>query len=323
MRDLYDVDTKVVKASVRLNGKPNPSWLRRYYWWDNALWVINSITDWNVSSFDTTEVEFIKVQDTNNYKLTRIDYTGALQVLIDSGVPVPHTGGTVQGRVVQQSTTDHWAFGVGGDADLFEVVYSNGVAEYLYEGFSITPTTGTGVSTNFTLTVPANTSALSRTIIVRAEDRDDIPSFGYVTQEGDNSPFLDFAPQSKNVEVGINAQTYVLYFVAENIRPNSVTASSNSPEWVSVVSVDEATSAITLSVSASTMGGLRTALITINGIGINGAVVNNQTQFKQQGSDIDIDYDRVDFNYNETSTNRVRIITSSNWTATINDSNGE
>ncbi len=71
------------------------------------------------------------------------------------------------------------------------------------------------------------------------------------------------------------------------------------------------------------MGGLRTAQLTINAIGINGAVVNNQTLFKQQGSDIDIDFDRVDFNYNETGTNRVRIITSSNWTATINDSNGQ
>lgn len=320
MRDLYDVDTKVVKASVRLNGKPNPSWLRRYYWWDNALWVINSITDWNVSSFDTTEVEFIKVQDTNNYKLTRIDYTGALQVLIDSGVPVPHTGGTVQGRVVQQSTTEHWAFD-----DIIVATYSNGTTEYLTVGYDIglTPTTGMGVSTNFTLTVPANASAVSRTFTLRAEDSDDNPAFGYVTQEGDNSPYLDFAPQSKNVTVGINAQTYVLYFVAENIRPNSVTVTSNSPVWVDVVSVDEATSAITLSVSASTMGGLRTAQLTINGIGVNGAVVNNQTLFKQEGSDIDIDFPSVTFNYNETGTNRIQIITSSQWTATINDSNGQ
>lgn len=320
MRDLYDVDTKVVKASVRLNGKPNPSWLRRYYWWDNALWVINSITDWNVSSFDTTEVEFIKVQDTNNYKLTRIDYTGRLQILIDSGVPVPHTGGTVQGRVVQQSTTDHWAFD-----DIIVATYANGTTEYLTVGYDITltPTTGTGVSTNFTLTVPANASALSRTFTIGAEDSDDTTVYGYVEQEGDNSPYLDFAPESKNVEVGTNAQTVVLYFVAQNIRPNSVTASSNSPEWVSVVSVDEATSAITLSVSASTMGGLRTALITINGIGVNGAVVNNQTQFKQQGSDIDVYPYSISINYNETGTGRVQIITSSNWTATINDSNGE
>lgn len=314
--DLYDVNTKVVKANMFITERPNPSWLRRYYWWDNSLWRINTL-EWNVATYDSSPVEFIKVQDPENYKLAKINYTGRLRIVLDD-YEIGKNGGTITGKVLQQSSTEHWAF-----TDYLVGTYPNGDVVYLETDTYVSPVTGTGVQTNITITVPANASALPITWAISALDSDDHRFYAYFTQEGDNSPYLDFAPQSKNVEVGVNAQTYVLYFVAENIRPNSITASLNSPEWVSVVSVDEANSAITLSVSASSMSGLRTAQITINGIGINGAVVNNQTLFKQVGSDIDVDYASVTFNYNETGTNRVQIITSSNWTATINDSNGQ
>ena len=316
MRDLYDVDTKVVKASVRLNGKPNPSWLRRYYWWDNSLWRINTL-EWNVATYDSSPVEFIKVQDPENYKLAKINYTGRLRIVLDD-YEIGKNGGTITGKVLQQSSTEHWAF-----TDYLVGTYPNGDVVYLETDTYVSPTTGTGVQTNITITVPTNASALPITWAISALDSDDHRFYAYFTQEGDNSPWIDFAPESQNVEVGVNAQTVILHFVAGNIRPNSVTASSNSTDWVEVVGVDEATSAITLSVDKSEMSGTRTAQITIGAIGINGAVINNQTQFKQQGSDIDIDYASVTFNYNETGTNRVRIITSSNWTTTINDSNGQ
>lgn len=65
--DMYDINTKVLTCYCQLKERPNPEWLQRFYWFDNAIWRLNKITDWNVSSFETTKMEFIKVQDIDNY----------------------------------------------------------------------------------------------------------------------------------------------------------------------------------------------------------------------------------------------------------------
>lgn len=67
VEDLYDVNTRILKCRVKLDGKPNPEWLRRFYWFDNVIWRLNKIIDWNISSDNTTLCEFIKVEDINNY----------------------------------------------------------------------------------------------------------------------------------------------------------------------------------------------------------------------------------------------------------------
>ena len=67
LEDLYDINTRVLTAWVRIIGQPNPNWLRKFYWFENAIWRINKITDWNVGSYDTTKVEFVKVQDVGDY----------------------------------------------------------------------------------------------------------------------------------------------------------------------------------------------------------------------------------------------------------------
>lgn len=85
LEDLYDINTKIMTAYVRIVGQPNPDWLRKFYWFENAIWRINKITDWNVGSYDTTKIEFVKVQDVDDYtsitqnkvnsiKLTATDY---------------------------------------------------------------------------------------------------------------------------------------------------------------------------------------------------------------------------------------------------------
>lgn len=67
LEDLYDINTRILTAWVRIVGQPNPNWLRKFYWFENAIWRINKITDWNVGSYDTTKVEFVKVQDVGDY----------------------------------------------------------------------------------------------------------------------------------------------------------------------------------------------------------------------------------------------------------------
>lgn len=65
--DLYDVNTKILTCYVRVQGKPNTDWMRRFYWFDNCIWRLNKIVDWNVTGDETTKMEFVKVQDTSNY----------------------------------------------------------------------------------------------------------------------------------------------------------------------------------------------------------------------------------------------------------------
>lgn len=66
--DRYDVDTKVVKCFVDLRGvQVNENLLRNFYVFENALWVLNKITNYTMTSYTTTECEFIKVKDKNNY----------------------------------------------------------------------------------------------------------------------------------------------------------------------------------------------------------------------------------------------------------------
>ncbi len=67
LEDLYDINTRVLTAWVRIVGQPNPNWLRKFYWFENSIWRINKITDWNVGSYDTTKVEFVKVQNVGDY----------------------------------------------------------------------------------------------------------------------------------------------------------------------------------------------------------------------------------------------------------------
>lgn len=66
--DLLDIDTKVMKCRVRLDGlQVNQSLLRRFFWYGNAWWVLNKISNHSLTTFDTTECEFVQVKDKANY----------------------------------------------------------------------------------------------------------------------------------------------------------------------------------------------------------------------------------------------------------------
>lgn len=314
IRDLYSNNTKVVKAFVRLSGKPNPSWLRRYYWWDNVIWRCNAIYDWNVSSFDTTQVEFIRVEDMDNYKLNRITHSGLLQVILNDNYAV-YSGGTITGRVTQQSNSENWHF-----PDYIKATYTNGDETLVLASSMVSPTTGTGVSTNITITVPSNPSALSRTFEVKVLDSELNPAYAYFTQQGDNTPYLDFLPSSKDVTVSPQEQTYVLYFDSANVIPASITATSNS-QWVLINGIDTQEKTITLFVRESQMVGLRTATIELSGVGIDGTTaVSNSTFFKQNTGEIDAWPLAINLDYFSTSGAPISITASTTWTATINDS---
>ena len=68
MRDRYDVDTKVMTCRVNFSGiQVNQDLLRKFYWYDNSLWVLNAIKNYSLTTYDPVECEFVRVQDKNNY----------------------------------------------------------------------------------------------------------------------------------------------------------------------------------------------------------------------------------------------------------------
>ena len=66
--DRYDDDSAVVTAWVDLRGmQVGNDLLRRFYAFDGAVWSLNRIIDYSLTTFGPTKCEFVKVQDITNY----------------------------------------------------------------------------------------------------------------------------------------------------------------------------------------------------------------------------------------------------------------
>lgn len=75
LADRYATDTAVMTCRVDLRGLPvGQALLRRFYWYDGALWTLNAIRNHPLTSWDLTECEFVRVQD----KLAYTEGPGAL-----------------------------------------------------------------------------------------------------------------------------------------------------------------------------------------------------------------------------------------------------
>lgn len=68
LRDRYDVNTKVMTCRVNFGGlQVGQDLLRKFFWFDNSLWVLNKINNYSLTTYDPVECEFVQVQDKNNY----------------------------------------------------------------------------------------------------------------------------------------------------------------------------------------------------------------------------------------------------------------
>ena len=68
LRDRYDVNTKVMTCRVNFGGlQVGQDLLRKFFWFDNSLWVLNKISNYSLTTYDPVECEFVQVQDKNNY----------------------------------------------------------------------------------------------------------------------------------------------------------------------------------------------------------------------------------------------------------------
>ena len=68
LTDRYDVNSKVMRCMVDFRGMMvDHQLLRKFYFYDGSLWVLNKITNHSLTTYDPVECEFIRVKDKNNY----------------------------------------------------------------------------------------------------------------------------------------------------------------------------------------------------------------------------------------------------------------
>lgn len=176
--DLYDVNTRVLRCRCLLRERPNPDWMRRFYWFDNSYWRLNEIKDWDISSFGTTEMEFIKVQDINNYDSVQYSNCPIVEDRFEQHF-ISYTGGTITGIIY---VSDGSGLAIGQDG--VPVRYSDGTEETWNPQGIVDPIYPSGaINVEVTLTIPANTSIYARTITLPIEDACDNFHYIAITQE--------------------------------------------------------------------------------------------------------------------------------------------
>lgn len=68
LTDRFDVNTKVMHCKVNFGGiQVGSELLRKFYWFDNTIWVLNKISDYSLTTLDPVDCEFVQVQDKDNY----------------------------------------------------------------------------------------------------------------------------------------------------------------------------------------------------------------------------------------------------------------
>ena len=195
INDMYDENARKLNCYVKaeFDGRPWPYWLRRYYWFQNSIWRLNEIKDLDLASFGTTQMTFIKVQDPENYKLDRITAPGDFNIALSS-YSISCNGGSISGTVTIQNGGGWFA------PDYFYATDNQGVQHSYDSSDIISPLTGRGTTTTFTLNIPRNTGASPLTWRITLEDDFDRPYSVYITQESCFTPALNVSPSTLHLD---------------------------------------------------------------------------------------------------------------------------
>lgn len=311
IRDMYDTNTKSFTAYVKLNSV-SPEMLRKYYWFANTLWRLNKIKDYDVSSYDTTQCEFIRVQDPENYKLERISAGGNYRLSLDT-YTIGHSGGTIGGTVYLQSG-GRWYRG-----DVVHIEYLNGSSANTDSSSWVSPSTATGTSSNLTVTVPANPSSYTRYITIYVEYEDYPAMTATITQSASGAaPYLSF--EYPLIEINADGGYIGSPVQMANLR-QGVVVTNDSPDWIKEVSFNEGIGQMTARIEPNS-GYSRTGHITLTATGTNGTVVSDTTQIDQSpggAQELQVQPNSMTFHYNSTSGDTMYVTYGGTWTITTQD----
>lgn len=236
LRDRYAADTRVMTARVDLRGLPvGQELLRRFYWYDNAVWVLNAIRNHPLTSYDLTECEFVKVQDKSAYTLgPGADLEQYLTIEPDAASFALNPSGEALSLTVRSSS--NWTLQLGA------------VVSWL----TVSAASGSAGTTAITLTGTANTSGGRRQVTVTLTNTEGETLSFIVTQAQKAPSSLSISPSSITIPAGGTASEGV-----SRGRSCRVTASetwdvdwNNIPSWLTVIK-----STVGVSLKAGANGG--------------------------------------------------------------------
>lgn len=296
INDMYNVDGRKLNCYVNLQGIPTNAWLRRWYWFDNGIWRLNEIKDYNVADPATTQCEFIKVQDVDNYKLDEITPAGVESLTLNK-YTVARSGETITGVVYLQSggrwfSADSSGLITGYDED----------GNYYYAEGALHPFTGSGVTTNISVTFPPSSAQTPITWNVCVEDGFDYRICKTVVQEGDNTSYIRFATVYE--QLGPRGGLLELYYSEKLIDEDTITinveatGAYSDPSWLHFVSIDKVGKRLTFSAGTYT-GPLtnRNARVTISATGEDGNTYSSTVTVVQMSSSISVYPTTLTFDY--------------------------
>ena len=307
--DLYNVDTRKLTCYVRaeMDDRPWPYWFRRFYWFENSIWMLNEIKDLNPGDFGVTKMEFIKVQDMDNYKLDRITWGGTNYMVLDVS-SVPCSGGSATGSVhIQGAGTWH-------AADYIQGIDGYGNNILLESSTHMSPTSGSGASSNFTVTVPSNTvdTSIVWTITV-IDDFDNRLRASFDQGVCDAPPgTISISPAQRTVSSPSGYSDYTL--TVTNV--SGLTAVCSEGWATATISGTR----LRVSYQRNTDPASRTVTITVSGTSGRQTVSASAT-LSQNGVGNIISTQNVEIDYGNTSWVGFELDTYDDWTSSIIDNN--
>ena len=68
LKDRYDANTKLLRCKADLSGLAvGQGLLRKFFFFENSIWALNSISNYSLTTYDLAELELVQVMDKDNY----------------------------------------------------------------------------------------------------------------------------------------------------------------------------------------------------------------------------------------------------------------
>lgn len=186
LTDRYATDTAVMTCRVDLRGLPvGQDLLRRFYWYDGALWTLNAIRNHPLTSYDLTECEFVRVID----KLAYTEGPGSLSAhFLDITPATASFQVKSRGEILTLTVRSSSAW----------TMQFSAIQNWLVASAD----TGSAGTTVITLTAVGNDSSARRSVGVSFANEDGITRSFNVIQPPKTAGSLSLSPSSLTINSG-------------------------------------------------------------------------------------------------------------------------
>lgn len=237
LADRLDWDTKVMTAEVDLRGwRPGTALMRRFFWYENALWALNRVRDWSPERDEPTTCEFVQVRSRAAYDDSQAVPSMANWYLSVSpaSVTVDPAGGTYVLTVVSN------------------VAWTLTVPAWV----TASSLSGSG-NGSVTLTIGSNSSGADRTGSVAFSGEHSTGASVALSQAQDMVPYISVSRPTMHVA----SKAYTLYFQITCNGAWSCTGSTD-PTWLTCSSSGNGNGTATIEVAKNSGAAARSATLT-------------------------------------------------------------